>query len=73
MENTYIEIPLSQLDRDTLQAVLEEFITREGTDYGHEEYSLAQKVSQVRRQIEQGQAQLVFDPITESCTVLVKE
>lgn len=72
-EDSFIDIPLSQLNAETLQAVIEEFITREGTDYGHQEYSLEQKVSQVQRQLQSGQARLVFDPATESCTILAKE
>ena len=34
-------IPATQLQTDTLTAILEEFITREGTDYGELELNLA--------------------------------
>jgi uncharacterized protein len=33
-------IPVSQLQEETLNNILEEFITREGTDYGDYEISL---------------------------------
>lgn len=72
-QDAFIDIPLSQLNDETLQAVIEEFITREGTDYGHEDYSLPQKVTQVMRQLQSGQARLVFDPVSESCTILANE
>jgi uncharacterized protein len=65
-----IEIPLSRLDGDVLQAVIEEFITREGTDYGQLDMSLAQKVEQVRRQLQTGQAVIVFDDATESTSIM---
>lgn len=65
-----IEIPLSRLDGDVLQAVIEEFITREGTDYGQLDMSLAQKVEQVRRQLQMGQAVIVFDDATESTSIM---
>ena len=65
-----IEIPLSRLDDDILQSVIEEFITREGTDYGQTEMSLAQKVAQVRKQLQQGLAVVVFDEATETTSIV---
>jgi uncharacterized protein YheU (UPF0270 family) len=69
----YIEIPPEQLSADVLQSVIEEFITREGTDYGMVELSLEQKVSKVKRQLESGKAVIAFDVGTESCTLLLKD
>ncbi len=51
--------------------MLESFVLREGTDYGEREYSLDQKVSQVRAQIERGQARILFDPHTGTVTIEV--
>lgn len=42
---------------------------REGTDYGAQELPLASKVAQVIRQLERGEAQIVFDPLTESVDI----
>lgn len=64
-----IEIPHGELKPDTLTALLEEFVTRDGTDYGAEEIALATKVAQVRRQLEQGEAVIVYDEDSGSCTV----
>ena len=66
-------IPLEQLALDTLEAVLEEFITREGTDYGEREYSLAEKKQQLLSQLRSGQAVLCFDEQSHSCSILPKE
>jgi hypothetical protein len=63
-------IPHQQLSADALQGLIEEFITREGTDYGWEETSLASKVAQVRRQIEAGDVVIVFDMASESVSLL---
>ncbi len=68
-----IEIPPGQLSPDVLQAVIEEFITREGTDYGMEEYSLEQKVIEIKNQLHSGKVFIAFDPMTESCTLLLRE
>ncbi len=64
-----IAVPWSQLAPETLQAVIESFVLREGTDYGTYDVALASKVSQVRKQLERGEAQLVFDPVTESVDI----
>ncbi|WP_339339195.1 YheU family protein [uncultured Oceanicoccus sp.] len=71
--NDYIEIPVEQLSEDILQAVIEEFITREGTDYGLQDYTLDQKVVQIKRQLENNKAMIVYDTISETCTLLVKD
>jgi uncharacterized protein len=49
--------------------VIESFVLREGTDYGEREYSLEQKVAQVRAQLERGQARILFDPETNTVTL----
>ncbi|WP_235015456.1 YheU family protein [Oceanicoccus sp. KOV_DT_Chl] len=69
----YIDIPYQQLSVEVLQALIEEFITREGTDYGVHEYSLEQKVAQVEKQLSSGRAFIAFDPVSESCSVLLRE
>ncbi|MDG1772096.1 MAG: YheU family protein [Oceanicoccus sp.] len=72
MDN-YIEIPPGQLSEEVLRAVIEEFITREGTDYGLQDYSLEQKVLQVKRQLDSGRVVIAYDPVSESCTLLAKD
>lgn len=67
-----IEIPHERLDPATLQRVLEDFVTREGTDYGGPECSLADKCAQVRAQLERGQAMLLFDPETATINFVLR-
>ena len=67
-----IEIPSERLSRDILGAVIEEYILREGTDYGVQEASLERKIKQVHRQIIQGYVLITFDPVTENCTLLTR-
>jgi len=64
-----ITVPWSQLPPETLQAVIEAFVLREGTEYGMHDVPLASKVSQVRRQLERGEAQIVFDAASESVDI----
>jgi uncharacterized protein YheU (UPF0270 family) len=49
---------------------VEEFVTRDGTDYGAVETGVAEKIAQVMAQLRSGEARLVFDPDTETANVV---
>jgi len=66
-------IPYQQISPEALQGLIEEFITREGTDYGEVEFSLAQKVKQVEQQLARGEVAIVFDLATESVSILTRQ
>ena len=66
-----IEVPPDQLSRGALRALVEEFVTRDGTDYGPVERSLDDKVADVMRQIARGEVRIVFDPESETTTLVV--
>src|SRR3954463_14490726 len=66
-----IRVAPHDLEPDTLRAVIESFVLREGTDYGVRETSLEEKVAQVLIQLRRGEAHITFDPATESINVLV--
>lgn len=66
-----MEIPYTALSPETLRGVIEEFITREGTDYGEEDYSLEQKISQVMQQLKSGLAVIVYSEETETTAVVL--
>lgn len=63
--SSYIEIPAARLDPDTLQGLLEEFASRDGTDYGEVELTLAEKTGNLRRQLQQGELLLLFETESE--------
>jgi uncharacterized protein YheU (UPF0270 family) len=48
-----LKIPYDQLNPETLHGIFEEFVTRDGTDYGEIEVSLETKISQVLSQLKQ--------------------
>jgi uncharacterized protein YheU (UPF0270 family) len=50
---------------------VESFVLREGTEYGEREFSLEQKLAHVYRQLERAEAQIVFDPNTETIDIVV--
>jgi len=65
-----IKIPYDQLSPEALQGVIEEFVTRDGTDYGEVEVFLETKISQVLGQLKSGKAVIVFDQKSETFTIL---
>jgi len=65
-----IKIPYDQLSPEALQGVIEEFVTRDGTDYGEVEMPLGTKIAQVMAQLRSGKAVIVFDQETDSGTIL---
>jgi len=65
-----LEIPWDELSTQVLNSLIEEFITREGTDYGEREFNLTEKVEQVKAQIKRGDVVIVFDVESETCNLL---
>ncbi|HCM47997.1 MAG TPA: hypothetical protein DIS98_11010 [Colwellia sp.] len=63
-------IPLEQLSNEILIAIIEDFILREGTEYGTEYVSKDAKIAQVKKQLEQGHAVLVYSELHESINIL---
>ncbi|MDF2400224.1 YheU family protein [Aeromonas sp. 5HA1] len=65
-------IPWQDLDSDTLSNLLEHFVLREGTEYGEHDVSLADKVDEVRQQLKQGLAVIVYSELHESINIVSK-
>jgi uncharacterized protein len=66
----YVQVPYTELSAELLRAVVESFVLREGTDYGQRELSLDEKVARMIGQLKRGEASIVFDPDTDSVTIL---
>ena len=68
-----IQIPMDALEETTLLRMLQDFVTRDGTDYGRVETALDTKVQQVLFALKKGHAVIVYDESSESFTILPKE
>ena len=64
-----MQIPHTKLSQAALRGLVEEYVTREGTDYGTQELSLEAKVASILRQLESGEVVVTFDPESSSCTL----
>ena len=66
-------IPWQEIERETLNNLIEHFVLREGTDYGAEEVSLSDKVAAVHRQLQRGEAVVVFSELHETVNIMPRE
>ena len=64
-------IPVDKLTPEALQGVIEEFISRAGTDYGEVEVPMEIKFRQVKYKLENGLAVLMFDDETETTNIFL--
>lgn len=62
-------IPWQEIAPDTLNSLIESFVLREGTDYGEQERSLAEKVADVQQQLRSGEVVLVWSELHESVNI----
>ena len=65
-----VTVPHRELSPQALRGLVESSVLREGTDYGEREFSLEQKVAHVLRQLDEGDAQVLFDPESESVQIV---
>jgi uncharacterized protein YheU (UPF0270 family) len=66
-------IPHHQLSPEALSGLIEEFVTRDGTDSGYTRGSLAENVARVRRQLDRGEAVIVYDARTQTGNIVPAE
>jgi uncharacterized protein len=67
-----VEIPHTGLAPETLRAVVEAFVLREGTDYGAQDVPFERKVADVMRQLDRREAVIVYDPGSDSVDIVVR-
>lgn len=68
-----VEVPYTAISPAALRGVVEAFVLREGTDYGAVEFTHEQKVAQLLEALERGEARILYDPATESVTLLARD
>jgi hypothetical protein len=65
-----VEVPYEQLEPETLQNLIQEFVTRDGNDWGDVDGALENKVSQVMQQLRNRKAMIVFDLKSETANIV---
>jgi uncharacterized protein YheU (UPF0270 family) len=69
-EQRITRVPYAALQPATLRALVEEFVTRDTTDYGERERTLEERVGDVMRQLRRGEAGVVFDADTGTVNIV---
>ena len=66
-------IPFESLPSETLHAIIESFVLTEGTEYGLEDINLSEKILQVKQQLINKQAVLVYSELHQTVNILPAE
>ena len=65
-----MEIPWKELSPEALNGVIEEFVTRLGTDNGYTGAELESDTQRVRQQLASGETRIPFDHVTGTCNIV---
>lgn len=65
-----MDIPHQELEPSTLKNIITEFVTRDGTDYGHVELSMESKIKRVKKMLDEGVIKLIYDEENECVNVV---
>jgi len=66
-------IPVNKLSPEALQGVIEEYISRDGTDYDEIEVPTETKFRYVKQKLEKGFAVLIFDDESETTNIFLAD
>jgi uncharacterized protein YheU (UPF0270 family) len=66
-------IPAERLSPEALEGIIDEFISRDGTDYGAIEATRETKFRQVKNKLEARAAVLIFDDETETTNIFLAD
>ena len=69
----FVAVDIARLSAGALQGIVEEIVTRDGTDYGHHEVSVGHKRQALLDQLRRGEALLVFNLETDTASVVRPE
>ena len=72
-EDRFLVLDAAGLSAEALRGLVEEFVSRDGTDYGNREKTLDEKCSAVMRQLEKGDVCIVFDREEERANLVVAQ
>ena len=67
-----VAVPHAQLAPEVLRRLIEEFVTRDGTDYGAVERTLGEKVAAVLQQLVAGEVEIAVDAERETIDIVAR-
>ena len=65
-----LDVPYQQIDPETLRRIIQEFVSRDGADWGDTGCTLDDKVEQVLQQLLRMQVKVVFDLRSQTVNIV---
>jgi uncharacterized protein YheU (UPF0270 family) len=65
-----VEVPYEQLDPETLQNLIQEFVTRDGNGWGEADGAIEDKAAQVMKQLRNRKAKVVYDLKSQTANIV---
>lgn len=66
-----VEIPFERLAPETLRNLIQEFVTRDGADWGEPGGALEDKVAQVMQQLRSRKVKVVFELKSQTANIVL--
>lgn len=66
-------IPYNAISEAALRALIEDFVTRDGTDYGEDEKSTQEKADHLLALLKAGDVLITYNEVTEDCGLVSKD
>ncbi|WP_293264185.1 YheU family protein [Neptunomonas sp.] len=66
-------VPIESISAEALEGMIEEFVTRDGTDYGYDETPLALRVEQVKKKLKNKEIVVLFNEATDEVNLVLSE
>ena len=68
--DSLVVIPYEHISATAIEGILEEFITREGTNNGFYEYTVKEQLAKAKLLLEEGKVSIVFVAVLERCHII---
>ncbi|MGY8870838.1 MAG: YheU family protein [Pseudomonadales bacterium] len=66
-------VPIESISAQALEGLIEEFVTRDGTDYGYDETPLASRVEQIKKKLKNKEIVVLFNEATDEVNLVLSE
>lgn len=66
-------VPIESISAQALEGLIEEFVTRDGTDYGYDETPLTSRVEQVKKKLKTKEIVVLFNEATDEVNLVLSE
>ena len=66
-------IPYNELSEETLKSLIEDFVTRDGTDYGQDEMSMQEKAAHLLALLKTGELLISYNEESQSCGLVTRQ